>query len=200
MILFDSSLSQPLGTINVVGVPHSFVAIGDSDAGFLIGRTLQSFGKPSQIRMGSDTSLAELKSSQVVLIGAYSNKWTMLMTADLRFSFAEKVHRRMIVDRDRPDRFWDDPALSATGKTPVDYALVSRIYSPNTAQTVISLAGISQYGSQAAGEFFTDPGSVAKILQLAPRGWKGNNLQVVLKTKVVEEVPNGAEIVATHFW
>ncbi|MGC2213004.1 MAG: hypothetical protein WA602_07375, partial [Silvibacterium sp.] len=180
-----SSLSQPLDTLNVVGVPHAFVAIGDSDAGFLIGRTLQSFGKPSQIRIGSDTSFSELKSSQVVLIGAYSNKWTMLMTEGLRFSFVERDHRRMIVDRDEPDRFWDDPALSATGKTSADYALVSRIYNPDTAQTIIAVAGISRYGSQAAAEFFTDPASVATILHLAPKDWKGKNLQVVLKTKVV---------------
>jgi hypothetical protein len=106
----------------------------------------------------------------------------------------------MIVDRDKTDRFWDDPALSATGKTSADYALVSRVYSPNTAQTIISFAGISRYGGQAAAEFFTDPASVATILQLAPKDWKGKNLQVILKTKVVDDIPDGAEIVAAHFW
>jgi hypothetical protein len=195
-----SSLPESPTKLDVVGVSHAFVAIGDSDAGFLIGRALQSLGRSSQIRMGSDISFSDLKSNRVVLLGAYSNKWTLLMTSDLRFSFAELNRRRMIVDHNVPGKFWADPALSATGKTSEDYALVSRAFSPKSDRVVISVAGISQYGTQAAAEFITDPASVKKVLELAPKGWKGTNLQVVLKSAIVGETPEDAEIVATHFW
>ena len=42
-----SLLPQAAKKINVVGVPDAFVAIGDADAGFLIGRALQSLGRSS---------------------------------------------------------------------------------------------------------------------------------------------------------
>lgn len=195
-----SSLPESPTKLDVVGVSHAFVAIGDSDAGFLIGRALQSLGKSSQIRMGSDISFSDLKSNRVVLLGSYSNKWTLLMTSDLRFSFAELNRRRVIVDHNVPGKFWADPALSTMGKTSEDYALVSRAFSPKSDRVVISAAGISQYGTQAAAEFITDPASVMKVLELAPKGWKGTNLQVVLKSAIVGETPEDAEIVATHFW
>ena len=106
----------------------------------------------------------------------------------------------MIIDHSVPNKFWADPTLSTIGKTSEDYALVSRIFSPKSERVIISVAGISQYGSQAAAEFVTDPTCLKKVLQLAPKGWKGTNLQLVLKTNIVGDTPEDAQIIDTYFW
>jgi len=43
-----------------------------------------------------------------------------------------------------------------------DYALVMRVVDPKTEQTVISAAGITVFGTLAAGDFLTMPTNFAK--------------------------------------
>ena len=38
-----------------------------------------------------------------------------------------------------------------------DYALISRIWNSETGHVVIIIGGLYTYGTQAAGEFLTDP-------------------------------------------
>jgi hypothetical protein len=189
----------PLGT-GVVLMRNRYVGIGDSDAAFLIGRTLQSLGSGSQARLGSDVTYSDLKKSPAILVGGFSNRWTMSMTSGLRFSFAEQNGTRVIVDRNKPSVVWQVPSLSKTGSATEDYAIVSRLVSSPTGQVLISAAGINSYGSQAAGEFITDPSAMKKLESTAPRGWEQMNMQVILRTRVIGETPTPAEVVATYYW
>jgi hypothetical protein len=181
-------------------IRDGYVGIGDSNAGFLVGRALQSLGKGSQARLGDDVSFSDLKKSPAVLVGGFSNRWTMSMTSGLRFSFAEQDQKRVIVDHNQPGKVWSVPSLSKTGHATEDYALVSRLLVSRTGQVLISIAGISGYGSQAAGEFVTDSLSLKKLASSAPKNWENMNMQVVLRTKVVGETPTPAEVVATYYW
>jgi len=81
-----------------------------------------------------------------------------------------------------------------------DYALVLRVLDPKTEQMVISAAGISVFGTLAAGEFLTDPEQFRKIEAVAPKGWKKMNFEMVLSTDVIRGKSGHAMIVATHFW
>ncbi len=184
----------------IIRVPDSYVGIGDSNAGFVIGRTLQSMGRSSRARLGDEVSFTDLKGAPVVLIGAFSNRWTMSMTSNLRFSFAQRNGQRVVIDRDSPSHFWQVPSLQRTGKALEDYAIVSRVLNSPSGQSLICVAGISYYGSQAAGEFITDNRALQGLLRRAPNGWEHMNMQVVLKTRVVNDTPSPAEIVAVHFW
>lgn len=181
-------------------IRDGYVGIGDSNAGFLVGRALQSLGKGSQARLGDDVSFSDLKKSPAVLVGGFSNRWTMSMTSGLRFSFAEQDQKRVIVDHNQPGKVWSVPSLSKTGHATEDYALVSRLLVSRTGQVLISIAGISGYGSQAAGEFVTDSLSLKKLASSAPKNWENMNMQVLLRTKVVGETPTPAEVVATYYW
>jgi hypothetical protein len=187
-------------TPGIVRVPDTFVGIGDSNAGFLIGRTLQSFGRSSNTRLGNQVSFSELEAEPVVLVGAFSNRWTMSMTDKLRFSFVERNGKRLVADRDNPSRVWGVPSLKNTGKASEDYALISRLLVSPTGQSLICVAGISNYGSQLGGEFVTNPLSLQALIKRAPRNWQSMNLQVVLRTTVVNDSPGVPEIVAVYFW
>jgi hypothetical protein len=193
----DSAGHSPPG---IVRVPDTFVGIGDSNAGFLIGRTLQSFGRSSNTRLGNQVSFSDLEADPVVLVGAFSNRWTMSMTNKLRFSFVESNGKRVVADRDNPARVWEVPSLKGTGKATEDYALISRLLVSPTGQSLICVAGISNYGSQLGGEFVTNPLSLRALIKRAPRNWQSMNLQVVLRTTVVNDSPGAPEIVAVYFW
>jgi hypothetical protein len=198
--VFPANPAQDTRKPAIMRVSDSVVGIGDSNAGFLIGRTLQSLGRPSRARLGDQVSFSDLKGSPVVLIGAFSNRWTMFMTSNLRFSFMQRNGKRIVIDRDHPSRFWGIPSLQSTGKATEDYAIVTRVHNSSSGQGLICVAGISNYGSQAAGEFVTDEKSLQHLIRLAPKNWENMNMQVVLKTTVVNDTPGPAEIAAVNFW
>jgi hypothetical protein len=186
---------------DIVPVPDQFVGVGDAAAGFRIGTSLEALGKKAQLRTGNDVSFADLKSSPIVLIGAYSNRWTMQLTRDLRYSFVWLADDRKVVsDRMSPGRWWAPPSMPADGRVTEDYAIVSRIFHSESGQVLILAAGITQFGSQAAGEFLTNPQLLGQALRKAPPNWQRMNMQAVLKTRVLASAPGPAEVVATYFW
>jgi hypothetical protein len=197
---FPGTDKSARGTPSIVRVPDTFVGIGDSNAGFLIGRTLQSFARSSNTRLGNQVSFSDLEGEPVVLVGAFSNRWTMSMTNKLRFSFVERNGKRLVADRDNPSQVWEVPSLKNTGKATEDYAVVSRLLVSPAGQSLICVAGISNYGSQLGGEFVTNPLSLQALIKRAPHNWQRMNLQVVLRTTVVNDAPGPPEIVAVYFW
>jgi hypothetical protein len=113
-----------------------------------------------------------------------------------------KTGEQVIRDRQKPD----DTHWKLTRAWPVnshirgDYAIVTREFNRTTEQTVVSLGGISQYGTTAAAEFVTNPQYFSQALTNAPRGWEKKNIQIVLYTRVLSETPGPPTVVAVHFW
>ena len=81
-----------------------------------------------------------------------------------------------------------------------DYAIVSRILNSSTEAPAIIAAGITEYGTTAAGEFLTNPEYFAQAVSRLPKGWEKKNLQIVLKVPVVNRVSGRPQILATHVW
>ena len=130
--------------------------------------------------------------SPTILIGAHNNSWTLTMTGNLRYTFEG---RKAIVDRSDPRKRW-----SATAGFTEDYAIVSRVFNSKTGTPVITVAGVGFPGTQAAGEFVTDPQSISAAVKFLPKGWEMKNLQIVLHTTVTNQLPSAAEVLATYSW
>ena len=81
-----------------------------------------------------------------------------------------------------------------------DYAVVSRVLDPTTGRLVVTAAGLTKFGTAAAGEFLSEPGYIEQALRSAPKGWDAKNLQIVLATKLVGESSGPPRVIATHFW
>ncbi len=78
--------------------------------------------------------------------------------------------------------FWADlPA----GQLTSDYGLISRLTDPVTKQSVVVVAGAGAPGTIAAANFLSDPKYMRDVLEKAPKGWSKKNLQVVIKTDVI---------------
>jgi hypothetical protein len=107
---------------------------------------------------------------------------------------------RVVQEQTGSKRSWTLPQLGADGKTDEDFAIVSRVLDAETGQFLVTAAGISSFGSRAAGYFLTRPDEMNKELGKAPKGWKQKNLQFVLKTHIVDGAPTAPEVVAVTFW
>ena len=185
---------------DVVPVVDQYIGVGDAQTAAQLSALFARMGKPSQTRIGNDISFTDLRNSSAILIGAYSNFWTLEMTKEFRFVFEIKDGVKMVRDRAAPDRKWALPNIAPDGKTPEDYAIVSRVFESGAGQLLISVAGITQYGTQSGGEFLANPAYLSEALRGAPAGWQQKNIQFVLHTKVIGRTPAPPKVVATHFW
>jgi hypothetical protein len=177
----------------VVPVRDQFVGIGNAHTAASLAVLFAKRNRSVEIRYADDISFGDLRSGPAVLIGAFSNLYTLEMQDKLRFVFEQEGGPRRI--RDRSDgRTWTLANLAPDGKTPEDYAVVSRIFDSGTGQFLVMAAGITQYGTRAAGEFLTSDSMVGKL------GAIERNVQVLLHTAVIRGTPGAPEVVAVHRW
>jgi hypothetical protein len=136
-----------------------------------------------------------------VLIGAFDNIWTLRVTQKLRFGFESKDGVALLVDRNsrKPTTWataWDLPYQ----KLSRDYAIVARIHDNTTGQPVIIAAGISEEGTEAAGEILYNPIYLESLLAKAPKNWEQMNMEAVIETQVIEGHPGPPSILAIETW
>jgi hypothetical protein len=180
-------------------VTDQFVGIGNAHTAALLTALFASRGKGVEIRYANDLSFSDLRNAPSVLVGAFSNLWTLEMTSQLRFVFEQHDGVRRIRDRSA-NRTWQLEDLAPDGKTPDDYAVVSRLFDSATGQLLMTAAGITQYGTRAAGEFLTDPQRLGAALESAPADWPEKNVQVLLQTSVFRGTPAPPKVLALHVW
>ncbi len=181
---------------DLVRDPDHYVGIGDAFAlgqlaGFLRGRQ-----KDVKIRMGNDVSFADLRSSPAVLIGAFTNQWTMPMTSNLRYVFERAPGSWAIKDQMSGQRWQRDAAPNPAS----DYVLLSRIFDSRTGDIVITAAGLAHAGTQMAGEFLTNPAYLRQALKDAPADWPRRNVQLVLAGEVIGKTAGPPRVAASWYW
>jgi len=180
-------------------VTDTYLTIGDASATAQISSLFTSRHHPYDLRFGSDLSFGDLREGSAVLIGAFNNSWTLNMTDSLRFVFDQGDSAQMHVqDRFDASRAWW-PKLS-DGRFIEDYAIVSRILESKTGRVLVIIAGLGHSGTRAAGDFVTSPQLIADLVKQAPKDWNRKNLQVVLHTKIVNNVPGSPTVVAAYYW
>jgi hypothetical protein len=185
---------------DIIPASDQFIGAGDVYAALRLAAFFGRMGKVSQARIGSDVTLADLHNSPSVLIGAFSNRWSMEITRDLRYRFDATKGTVMIREQAPPYRVWSLNIDHPTGLAPEDFALVVRIFDSKTGELVVIAAGLFEHGCQAAGELLTSEDYISVALRDAPLGWQRKNLQLVLHSKVAEALPGPPQIVASYYW
>lgn len=188
---------------NVVPNWDRYLAIGDATCLANVVGVLAQRNRVYHIRGGGSTTFADLREYPAVLIGGFTNDWTIRLMGQLRFTFESGPGNasHFVQDSFRPkSRDWQLGDVWPEWKMPVDYAIVSRVRDRTTGRAVITAAGITQYGTAAAGEFLTTPEYLSQLLRTAPTDWESKNLQVVLSTNVIQGTAGPPQVLATHFW
>jgi hypothetical protein len=179
------------------------VGFADSQAAAQVAALLSSMGKKFEIRRGGTVTLKDLREAPAVVIGALSNPWSRTLQQGLRYQFRidESVHAITLLDQKDPAH----PAWKLDSTTPYaelkeDRAIVSRFVDLRTEQPVLLIAGLGRNGTVAAGEFVTNPALLRALVASAPKGWEGNNVQVVIATDIVNGHGGIPRIVTAYYW
>ena len=163
---------------------------------------MQGHGKRFQLASQSEATFSDLQKGPAVLVGLMNNGWTERLVPQLRFTVEHPAPTKIVIrDRNNPARSdwlldYSQPYLDVTK----DYALVLRMADPKTEQTVVVAAGISVFGTFAAGDFLTSADEIKKLAAFAPRGWEKKNIELVLSTDVIRGKSGPPNIVAAQFW
>ncbi len=178
------------------------VSFGDVMALSMMTGMFGSKSKGFRVLHTEDAKLDDLMQGPVVLIGGFSNQWTLQFGSELRFSFVRDGQLHYIGDRKNPtSREWaaaePDGDLS---KSVVDYALISRVIDSDTGRLLVTVAGIQHFGTEAAGRCVSDPACLASAEKLTPGDWKNKNVQIVLQTSVIGGNPGQPRVLAAYLW
>ena len=159
--------------------------------------------KDYRLRGSGTTTLADLREGAAVLIGAFSNDWTLRTNKDLRFRVVLRADGwRAVEDRQEVGSAkWRGSYIDAPlGTEAVDYAVLTRVFDETTGNPVISVGGITHLGTKAGGEFLLSEVGMNEGLRGAPTGWEKKNLQMVVSTKVIGASASPPRFVALHVW
>jgi hypothetical protein len=180
-----------------------YISLGDTQTLARFSTMFGAKGKPMELRGGRSVTLAELRGKPAVLIGAFNNQWSLGLAGELRYYFEhDRANAAQVVrDRNAPDKSeWKVVKSWPHLDIDRDYGLITRVRNPTTEQTVVIVAGITQYGTHAAGEFLSNPTYFEQILKQAPADWHRKNLQVVFSTKVMSGTTGPPVVLAVHSW
>jgi hypothetical protein len=179
------------------------VAYADATALARIASLFAAHHKSYRTRLQISAKLEDLKDGPAVLIGAFNNSWTLRVTGQLRFGFARnpEAHVSWIEDRENPQAAkWSHEMTAPYTSVQEDYAIISRVVDPTTGRMVVTASGLAKFGTEAAGEFLTNPVYMEQIPKQAPKGWERRNIQLVIRANVVGRSSGPPQIVAAHFW
>jgi hypothetical protein len=155
--------------------------------------------------LGEDTAtLTDLRQGPTIFVGAFDNAWTLRITRDLRFRFANDPEMKhfWIEDTQSPThtRWSIDRNQQEATNNYRDYAIVARFQDSNTGKPAVVAAGIARGGTVAAGEFLTQTANMESLKAQAPKNWDGKNMELVLSTEIIDGKSAPPKIEAVHFW
>lgn len=181
-----------------VPLPDQFVGGGDLIAVSRLTAMLTRMRRAYRLKIGNDVSFRDLRTGPALLVGYSYTRWREI-SKEMRFFIDTTRLPVGITDNGAPTK-WMLPKLSPDRHTEEDYAIVSRVFHPDTQAMLVEVAGITQYGTDAAADLVTSSDLMADALRNAPPGWQKKNLQLVLHVKVIGGSPASPTIVGTYFW
>ncbi|MBV9771150.1 MAG: hypothetical protein JOZ32_16380 [Bryobacterales bacterium] len=190
--------ADPTRPEDFVLLTDQFVGGGDLLATARLSAMLTRTRHPYSLKIGNDVSFKDLRSAPAILVGYSYTRWKEI-SSDLRYFIEVSQTRVGITDNGHPTS-WTIAALPADRRTNEDYAIVSRVFHPDTHAMLVEIAGITQYGTDAAAELVTNPDLLAEAVRGAPAGWQKKNMQLVLHVKVIAGTPISPRVVGAYYW
>jgi len=173
-----------------------YIGRGDMLAGERISNELRTFDHAPAWKASDTIDMREMSNHAVVLIGYAGTRWGAMIKG-LRFSIDDEKGG-MVTDNGKTTE-WYPHHLTADLHTDEDYAVVARVYNPETRSVVLLVSGGTQYGTEAAANLVTDARMLSDALRDKPRDWYKGNVQMVLHVKVIGNTPAAPEVIAADF-
>jgi hypothetical protein len=195
-LAFNGTLPASVPASELVRDSGHYVGWGDAVALTQLSTFFALHQKQPEIRMSNDVSYTELSRAPAILIGARTNQWTMQLANNLRFVFERTATQSYIRDNENPGNKWS----FELGPPKVDYIVITRVFESKTGKMIVLAAGLSHFGTQVAGEILTNPATLSKALNDAPKSWQSRNLQLLFRVEVFGNTAGTPVLVASKFW
>ncbi len=189
---------QLLNGSDFVPVLDQYVGFGDAVAALRFTTLLDRHARYARFRLASKVEFSDLRDSTPILIGAFTNRWTVELTKNMRFRFHSNGGNYGILDTSG-HHIWS-LAKKADGRSAEDYVLICRLPHSETGNFIMIGAGVNMTGTEEAGRILADPESLSPILRQLPKGWETRNLELVLHVEVVGDTPVLPQLVAVQSW
>jgi len=162
---------------------------------------LTKSNQPYVMRPDTETRMDDLRDRPVILIGNVNNEWVLRLTKDLHYRFAWDTVNKLvgIQEAGHPGtNVWQISYGKEKGPPTNDYAIAERFRDPNTGDFIVCVAGAGSVGTRVASELIT----TKKYLDLLPRELADPkvNVQIVIRTNIVDGIPGPPEILKTYIW
>jgi hypothetical protein len=181
--------------------PYHHVSVSSAVALARLGGVLHQRSKDYEIKEAPETSLTDIRSRSLILVGAMNNQWTMQLLKPLRIHFTFLNFVARIQDSENlQQQSWSIGFKEPYSTITTDYAIVARFHDPTTEGPVLVIAGLGPYGTEAASEFVQAPQHLADLSAKLPPGWENKNLEVVLKTNVIGAKAGPPILVTAYTW
>jgi hypothetical protein len=178
--------------------------VGLSDAITLarLSGLLQSKKQPWTIRTDEEATFGDLRQAPAILIGAFNDSWNLRLANSTRFTFHQKDGTYWIEDQQNHSaRNWSVTRIPADAPVSKDYAVITRIIDPSSDRILLGVGGFWGFGTQAAGEFLTDPKYIDTFARKGIADWdKKKNLQIVLSTEVIRGKSGPPNVIGIYSW
>jgi hypothetical protein len=180
--------------------PYHHVSVATATALANIAGVLSQHGDTYEIKEDNETSLTDMHSRSVILIGATNNVWTMRLVGPLRFRFMPGPNAQVQDTRNLQNTDWNVDFLKPYGSISTDYAIVARYRDPTTEGSVMVVAGLGPFGTEAASAFVVTPQYLEQIAKQLPAGWGTKNVELVLKTEVIDGKAGPPVLIGATAW
>jgi hypothetical protein len=188
-----------LNGADFVPAVNQFVGLGDAEAALRISSLFAQHHALWRVRLASRMDFNDLQGSGTVLIGAYTNRWTMDLTKNMRYRFEYHAGKPCIAEASVGCR-WTLTTKADDGRSAEDYILLCRLPHSATNSFTVVCAGLNVYGTEEAGRIVSDPDSLTPILREIPKYWPNHNVQIVLHVAVIGDAPAQSELVSVYSW
>jgi hypothetical protein len=184
--------------------PYHHVSVPTAIALVHLSEILEMLKKGYEVKEAPETTLTDIRSRPIVLVGALNNDWTMRLVGPLRFHFADDVvinGSQRIDDAAKPGPTgWSVNSLRPYLSITTDYAIVARFHDSTTEGPVVVIGGLGPYGTEAASEYVQSPRHLAELTGKLPHGWESKNLELVIKTDVIGGKAGPPVLLSTYCW
>lgn len=180
--------------------PYHHVSIATATALANLAGVLHEHGGAYEIKEDTETSLTDLHARPVILVGATNNAWTMRLVGALRYRFTPVPLVRVLDSRNPQNSDWLVDFSKPYTDISTDYAIVARYQDATTEGPVLVVAGLGPYGTEAASAFVSAPEYMEQIIRQAPAGWENKNLEMVIKSEVIDGKAGPPVLVTSIVW
>jgi len=136
----DPSITPPSHVSDFTLLNDQFVGGGDLIATSRLAAMLTRLRRPYRVKLGNDVSFADLRSGPAILVGFSYTRWNQISN-QMRF-FVDGFRRPAGITDNGKATEWALPDLPRDRRTTEDYAIVSRVFHPDTHAMLVELAGI----------------------------------------------------------